>query len=176
MEELSPTAYVILGMLSWRPMSGYDIKAIVDHSTRFFWAASYGQIYPELRRLAEAGLVEGEAEAGSGRRRTAYTLTATGQDALRHWLAEEPATFEQRDEALLKLFFSAAAPETAVATLDAKRAQHEATLKRLREVEAAGTAEGFTEIVLRYGIESSEWMLDWCEREAARLRGAEARR
>ena len=42
--ELSPTAYVILGMLSWWPMSGYDIKATVDKSTRFFWAASYGQI------------------------------------------------------------------------------------------------------------------------------------
>ena len=61
-----PTAYVILGMLAWRPMSGYDIKATVDRSTRLFWAASYGQIYPELRRLAEAGLVEGEAESGVG--------------------------------------------------------------------------------------------------------------
>ena len=170
MEELSPTAYVILGMLAWRPMSGYDIKAIVDHSTRFFWAASYGQIYPELR------LVEGEAEAGSGRRRTAYTLTANGREALRRWLAQEPRTFEQRDEALLKLFFSAAAPETAAATLDAKRAYHEDKLKRLREIEASGNAEGFTELVLRYGIESSEWMVDWCEREAARLRRLEAKR
>jgi PadR family transcriptional regulator, regulatory protein AphA len=176
MEELSPTAYVILGMLSWRPMSGYDIKAIVDHSTRFFWATSYGQIYPELHRLAEAGLVEGEAETGSGRRRTAYTLTATGREALRHWLAQEPRTFEQRDEGLLKLFFSAAAPATAAATLDAKRADHERKLKRLREVEAGGKAEGFAELVLRYGIESSEWIVDWCEREAARLRRAEARR
>ena len=175
MEELSPTAYVILGMLAWRPMSGYDIKAIVDHSTRFFWAASYGQIYPELRRLAEAGLVAGEAEAGSGRRRTAFTLTANGREALRLWLAQEPSTFEQRDEALLKLFFSAAAPETAAATLDAKRAYHEDKLKRLREIEATGNAEGFTELVLRYGIESSEWMVDWCEREAARLRRAEAK-
>ena len=40
----SNTAYVILGMLSWRPMSGYEIKSLVDKSTRFFWAASYGQI------------------------------------------------------------------------------------------------------------------------------------
>ena len=57
--ELSPTAYVILGMVSRTPHSGYEIKALVDNSTRFFWAASYGQIYPELKRLAEAGLVEG---------------------------------------------------------------------------------------------------------------------
>jgi PadR family transcriptional regulator, regulatory protein AphA len=167
--EFSPTAYVILGMLAWRPMSGYDIKATVDHSTRFFWAASYGQIYPELRRLAEAGLVEGEATS-AGRRRTAYSLTAAGRKELQEWLAQEPRTFEQRDEGLLKLFFAAASPATAAATLDAKRAFHEAKLAQLREIEATGKPQGFVHLVLRYGIESSEWMVGWCEREAERLR------
>ena len=51
---------VVLGLLAHGPRSGYDIKAAVDRSTRFFWAASYGQIYPELRRLEREGLVEGE--------------------------------------------------------------------------------------------------------------------
>ncbi len=74
--ELSPTAYVILGTLGWRPMSGYEIKSIVDKSTRFFWAASYGQIYPELRRLAAAGLIEGKASPQGGRRRNVYRLTS----------------------------------------------------------------------------------------------------
>jgi PadR family transcriptional regulator, regulatory protein AphA len=168
--ELSPTAYVILGMLAWRPMSGYDIKAVVDNATRFFWAASYGQIYPELQRLADAGLVKGRAEAGSARRRTVYSLTASGRKALRGWLAEEPRTFEQRDEGLLKLFFASASPETAAASLDAKRAFHEAKLKQLREIEATAKPEGFVLSVLRYGIESSEWMAGWCAREAERLR------
>ena len=84
--RLSPTAYVILGMLAWRPMSGYDIKAVVDNSTRLFWAASYGQIYPELKRLADAGLVEGEPEPGSARRRTVYKVTRSGpQGAAPGW-------------------------------------------------------------------------------------------
>jgi DNA-binding PadR family transcriptional regulator len=170
MEPVSATGYVILGMLGWRPMSGYDIKSVVDQSTRFFWAASYGQIYPELQRLADAGLVEGEAEPDSARRRTVYRLTRGGRKALRDWLAEEPRTFEQRDEALLKLFFAASSPETAAATLDAKRAFHESKLVQLREVEATAKPEGFVAIVLRYGIESSEWMAAWCEREAERLR------
>ena len=65
--ELSPTARVILGFLGFEPMSGYEIKAFVDNSTRFFWAASYGQIYPALKRLAEAGLIEGEDQAHGGR-------------------------------------------------------------------------------------------------------------
>src|SRR4051794_41329734 len=168
MERLSPTGYVILGMLGWRPMSGYDVKSVVDHSTRFFWAASYGQIYPELQRLAEAGLVEGEAEAGSARGRTVYRLTRSGRKALRDWLAEEPRTFEQRDEGLLKLFFSSASPESAAGTLDAKRVFHEGKLRQLREIEATGKPERFPLLVLRYGIESSEWMADWCARKATR--------
>jgi PadR family transcriptional regulator, regulatory protein AphA len=172
--ELSATAYVILGMLAWRPMSGYDIKATVDHSTRFFWAASYGQIYPELRRLAEAALVEGEPEDEGGRRRTVYSLTPDGREALRDWLAREPETYEMRDAGLLKLFFAAAAPETAEATLDAKRRHHEAVVERLRAIEATGKPEGFALVVLRYGIECNEFMARWCEREAERLRAEKA--
>jgi PadR family transcriptional regulator, regulatory protein AphA len=167
--ELSPTAYVILGMLSWRPMSGYDIKATVDKSTRFFWAASYGQIYPELHRLAEAGLVEAEPEAGSGRRRTLFTLTDEGRRALRGWLAQKPETYESRDEGLLKLFFADAAPETAQDTLATMRGHHSETVERLRAIQAREQPTGFSFLVLRYGIECHEWMAGWCEREAKRL-------
>ena len=92
--ELSSTAYVILGALAWGPSSGYDVKAVVDRSVRFFWTASYGQIYPELRRLSEAGLVKGTMEPTSGRRRTVYRITAAGRRALEDWLAQEPQVFE----------------------------------------------------------------------------------
>src|SRR5947207_14273481 len=88
--ELSPTAYVILGLLSLGPKSGYEIKASVDGAIRFFWAASYGQIYPELRKLADAGLVEGEARPSGGRRRTVYQLTDAGREQLGAWLEVEP--------------------------------------------------------------------------------------
>jgi PadR family transcriptional regulator, regulatory protein AphA len=169
MEELSPTAYVILGMLSWQPMSGYDIKGIVERSTRFFWAASYGQIYPELRRLADAGLIEGEEVPQGSRRRTEYRLTGEGRKRLREWLMVEPTTFETRDEALLKLFFASASPQSAAGALKAKREFHLEKLERLREIEREGSAGGFTERVLRYGIESSQWMANWCERELADL-------
>ena len=169
--ELSPTAYVILGMLAWQPMSGYDVKSLADQSTRFFWATSYGQIYPELRRLAAAGLVEAEPqEGGGGRGRKAYNLTDDGARVLREWLAQPPRALEMRDEALLKLFFAGSAPETAVGALEGKRRELEAKLAQLRALEASGKPSGHPALVLRYGIELSEWMVAWCEREAARLR------
>jgi DNA-binding PadR family transcriptional regulator len=164
---------VILGTLGWRPMSGYEIKSIVDTSTRFFWAASYGQIYPELRRLATAGLIEGKASPQGGRRRNVYRLTPTGRKELRAWLGAEPEIFELRDEGLLKLFFADATGggESATGTLEAKRRTHEELAERLKEIETAGKPEGFAHLVLRYGIEFNEWVADWCERTR---RGLEA--
>ncbi|HSI80806.1 MAG TPA: PadR family transcriptional regulator [Solirubrobacterales bacterium] len=175
--ELSPTAYVILGMLRHGGRSGYEIKQAVDRSTRFFWAASYGQIYPELRKLAKAGLVEGEARPQGGRKRTVYRLTSAGRRALRDWLAVEPELLELRDEGLLKLFFADAAdPGRAVEILDAKRRLHERKLGLLREVEpvASGRVEvdPYPYLVLRYGLEFNQWIVDWCERAKAELDAA----
>jgi PadR family transcriptional regulator, regulatory protein AphA len=168
--EHGSTAFVILGVLAWGPSSGYDVKAVVDRSVRFFWTASYGQIYPELRLLSEAGLVKGTTEPKSGRRRTVYRITPAGRRALEDWLEQEPRVFETRDEGLLKLFFADASPATAAASLDAKRRYHEEKLEQLRAIEATGRAEGSPLLVLRFGIESSEWMVDWCAHEAERLR------
>ena len=79
MERLSGTALAVLGLLALRRRSGYEIKQAIDRSTRFFWNASYGQIYPELRRLAAAGLIEGEDASRGGRARTVYGVTAEGR-------------------------------------------------------------------------------------------------
>jgi PadR family transcriptional regulator AphA len=176
--ELSPTAYVILGMLHGSPKSGYEIKSIVDNSTRFFWAASYGQIYPELRRLAKVGLIEGSAAPRDGRKRTVYKITSAGRKELRAWLREPPTTFEMRDEGLLKLFFAGALPpEEAVNTLGAMREHHLGIVARLREIEPAATAaEGFPLMVLRGGIEYNEMTADWCERMERELLAGEQER
>jgi DNA-binding PadR family transcriptional regulator len=172
MEQLSATAYVILGLVRNEPRSGYEIKAVVDNSTRFFWAASYGQIYPELKRLAEAGLIVGSDVPTGGRKRTVYEITADGEEELRAWLRQAPETFEMRDEGLLKLFFANALPrEEAVEILRSMRAQRLAVNERLRAIEQMkGEIEDpFPMIVLRGGLEFSEWFVDWCERMEAQL-------
>src|SRR5215216_5611715 len=105
--DLNPTSYVVLGMLRLGKRTGYDIKQLVDKSTRFFWAASYGQIYPELKRLEEARLIVGEADPQGGRQRRAYDLTPEGDRVLDEWLRDATeAGFEMRDLGLLKLFFA----------------------------------------------------------------------
>src|SRR5437763_3617280 len=106
-EELTPTARVILGMITLGKRTGYDIKQFVDKTTRHFWAARSGQIYPALKRLEDQGLITGSPDPSGGRARTVFELTAAGRDVLHGWLAtEDLLASELRDEGMLKLFFS----------------------------------------------------------------------
>ena len=170
--ELSATAYVILGMVSKEARSGYEIKGVVDNTTRFFWATSYGQIYPELKRLAEAGLVEGTDTPTGGRKRTVYKITAAGETELRDWLRRPPETYEMREEGLLKLFFANVLPASdAVPILRAMREHRLAAAAQLRAMEpgAREKDDPFPLMVLEGGIEFTEWFADWCERMEQRL-------
>src|SRR5260370_40126906 len=131
--ELTPTGRVILGLIAFGLRTGYEIKAFVDKTTRYFWAASYGQIYPELKRLEEQGLVKGQSEPSGGRARTVYELTEAGAAALKDWLAsDEEDLYEVRDEGMLKLFFSDSLPERRIEILRAMRPPAEPTPPQLR--------------------------------------------
>jgi len=170
--DLSATAYVILGMVSREPRSGYEIKAAVDNTTRFFWAASYGQIYPELKRLSEAGLVEGIDAPRGDRKRTVYAITAEGEAELKDWLRRPPETAEMREEGLLKLFFAGVLkPAEAVETLRSMRRMRLELVERLRAMEPEKTElkDPYPLMVLRAGIEFNEWFAGWCERAEAQL-------
>jgi DNA-binding PadR family transcriptional regulator len=166
--ELSATAKVILGMLAQRPRSGYEIKSLVDHSTRYFWAASYGQIYPELRRLADAGLIAGTDSPTGGRQRTIYELTRAGRHALDEWHEQPAEVLDYRDEAMLQLFFAGAvAPERAAEIARHRSEQSLEIADALRAVEER--AEGKDQpayTVLRFGIDLNEFIADWFERQA----------
>jgi DNA-binding PadR family transcriptional regulator len=169
--ELSGIARVILGMIAFGRTTGYDIKQFVDRTIRHFWAASYGQIYPELKRLEDAGLVRGRPEPSGARARTVYELTDAGERALQGWLATDVEPFyELRDEGMLKLFFSDSLPERRIANIRAMREREERTLAHLRTIEphaAEGPAGAY--LTLQLGVGSAEWLIDWCEATERRL-------
>ena len=175
--DVSPTGYVILGMLSLGKQTGYDIKQFVDKSTRFFWAASYGQIYPELRRLEDEGLISGQPEPRGGRARTVYTLTPAGEAAFTDWLddTDEQLPFEVRAEGMLKLFFSDVVPaEQRVQNIRTMRARMEAKLAQLRALEPkAGEMRTGPALTLGLGITFTECFIQWCEETERALGEAE---
>ncbi|MGA9048227.1 MAG: PadR family transcriptional regulator, partial [Dehalococcoidia bacterium] len=46
MPKINKTKYAILGLLSLKPASGYDLKKTVDWNIGFFWNENFGHIYP----------------------------------------------------------------------------------------------------------------------------------
>lgn len=170
-EELTPTARVILGMITLGKRTGYDIKQFVDKTTRHFWAASYGQIYPELKRLEDQGLITGHADPSGARARMVYELTDAGRAALEGWLRETTRpTPELRDEGMLRLFFSDALPEQRVENIHAMRAHAEHKLDQLRALEdAASRGRTGPYLTLQLGIASTRCLIEWCQAAEERL-------
>ena len=163
MSSLSATARVILGLLRFGPRTGYDVKRVTDFSTRFFWRASYGQIYPELRRLEQAGLVRVREEPRGRRPRHVYGLTPKGERALSAWLLGEGDLYEVRDEGLLRLFFGElVSNEELLALVRRRRTWFEGAGAHFRGIAAQlGEVEGPSGEVLRYGIELMDWNATW---------------
>jgi DNA-binding PadR family transcriptional regulator len=180
MSSLTPTARVILGMLKLGVPTGYDIKRVIDSSTRFFWTASFGQIYPELKRLRKAGLVTARQEPRGKVKRTVYSLTPKGEIALREWLTDrENVIFEIRDESLLRLFFGdVLSQEEVLANVRMQQQLFELVLERFREIEVearAGIEEGreYPYLALRYGLDFITWARDWYAEVERRLEAGE---
>jgi len=168
MSNLSHTAKVILGFLRFRPRSGYDIKRSVELSTRFFWGASFGQIYPELGRLEQAGLVEVDHSAEAGRKRKAFRLTDPGERALDGWLRSEGNLFQYRDEGLLKLFFGDLVDtEASLANVREMREWREQAVRFFRaEIEPHAQEDAyeghlFPHLALEFGIAMLEAQALW---------------
>ena len=97
--------YVLLGLLSHEPMTGYEMKKRLDTSLRFFWGGSYGSIYPTLNQLETEGKVTKEDTSSNGREKISYSITAYGKETLKEWLKKPAEKDELRYETLLKLFF-----------------------------------------------------------------------
>lgn len=132
------TRYVILGLLSEAPLSGYDIRKIIQMRFTFFWQESYGQIYPELARLEEEGLISIIPQREETKRtRKVYQITEKGQEALKQWLLLVPESEARRYEILLKLYFGNLIPiEHLVQHISAFRLDHQKELQLLKQAES----------------------------------------
>jgi DNA-binding PadR family transcriptional regulator len=80
--------YAILGLINKAPITGYDIAKEFDRDSINFWHATHGQIYPELRRLTEEGLITYKIDTkGDKLEKKLYILTEEGRKNLKEWLS-----------------------------------------------------------------------------------------
>jgi PadR family transcriptional regulator AphA len=96
--------FAILGLLSWRSLTGYDIKKMFAGSTALYWSGNNNQIYTTLVKLHKNELVSREIELQEDSpSRKVYSITAKGQAELKKWLLSEPEPPHLKNPFLIQL-------------------------------------------------------------------------
>ena len=177
----------ILSLLADRDYSGYDLSKAFDASITNVWAARQSQIYPELHRLEQKGLVAGVAVPQAGRPdKRMYHLTSSGRADLVAWVAEPAGPLQVRDPFQLRTInFGRLSRERARELVAEQRAMLRDRLDRLAAIrdmlEAAGHAPGepFDEqigwrLTVEAGLRTHQAYLEWCDWADAHLADAPA--
>jgi PadR family transcriptional regulator, regulatory protein AphA len=181
-------SYALLGFLSWRPHTGYDLKKLLTDSLAFYWTGNNAQIYRSLTELHRDGLVTQEIQVQEKYpARKVYTITDQGRAALRAWVVSPPELPLVRNTFLVQLAWTDPLDD---GTLDGlvRQYEHELEMQLLmrREVRSRGTVNpGRTEretyvwrMIEENGIVSLEAELAWTRalRDGLRDPGAALRR
>ena len=174
--------FAMLGLLSIRPMTGYELRKLSEESIQHFWRESFGQIYPSLRALEALGMVTRTEEMGAVRGRPArqvYALTDGGREALRAWVAAPARPEVPRNELLLKLFFGSQAPlEMNLRQIAERRRMcveelegYKAIEKRIRAAYHGRPDLPYWLLTLNYGKRYTEAEIAWCDEAQEILKG-----
>ncbi len=179
MASTNASRYVLLGLLEWEPMSGYDIKKTIEETIKDFWNESYGNIYPTLKKLLTEGLAEKSVERQEGRPdRIVYRITPRGLAELVAWLNEPPVTQRTRNEFLAKFVFGhLVSKEANIAQIERYKQKLEERLAWYEKMEAV-LEEGrlhsrkklLEYLALRQGGHVLAGHLKWCSEVLTALR------
>ena len=168
--------YALLGALADQPRTGYALLKHFEQSLAYAWPASHSQIYPELARLLDDGLIE---QTGSGARNSkTYAVTDRGLAEVRRWLRESEPDRRVRSDAALRTFFLwLLEPAEAVERLDAERTYWQGVLDEFLRIQDEPTGDDKKSrtfrIALEGGIAGVEARLAWLEQTIAEIRSPE---
>jgi PadR family transcriptional regulator AphA len=165
--------YILLGFLNYQPMTGYELKQMLDESIAHFWHAYHSQIYTTLRQMEQDGLVTSQfIKEDSSPDRRIYTITPAGREALVKWLDQmqmEPSPI--KEELLVRIFFSAKRdPEQVLTELRLQRELHQKKASVYQAISAhippksnLERDEAFWRLTLDMGMRYEEMYLAWLE-------------
>ncbi|CAM3405181.1 PadR family transcriptional regulator [Marinicrinis lubricantis] len=181
--KIKTSMFAVLGILAIGPQSGYDIKKLMERSTRYFWNENYGQIYPHLSALLDNQDVTMHIEKQDGKPdRKVYTITDKGKKSLEDWLRTplKLSIMEQKNELLLRLFFGQhASPETNIQHLKSLKEQLQDQLfvletmeDEIRSCHPDDPNLTYWLITINYGKLQSKALIEWCEDSIQLLNGS----
>ncbi|MFD0289731.1 PadR family transcriptional regulator [Streptomyces lutosisoli] len=165
--------HALLGLLSERPASGYDLLKLFETSLATAWPATQSQIYTELTKLAGTGLINVAAEGPRGRKE--YALTDEGLAELRHWLTETKPQRNTRSDILLRVFFlGVLTAEQARGYLTELIELSDQGYQGLRRLEESvdwddDSLSVYGRIALEYGLRFNAMRREWAEWAAGQI-------
>lgn len=170
MALVNKTQYAILGMLSIRPRSGYDIKKQISRSIGFFWSENFGHIYPILKRMEKDGLVTKHVEdSGDRPRKNVFTLTEKGKKALKLWLKAPVSEQPIRNELMMKLFFGAHLDmDEIIAMIESEKEKSAELIRLFDSIAQALPADRPRDLpywlmTMNFGKKKAKMTIEWCD-------------
>lgn len=103
MTETTTTGYLILGLLATRDWSAYELAKQSGRGMSAVWSRVDRQLYYAPKKLVEAGLAAARTEATGRRKRTVYSITPAGREALSRWIATESAPPTMQFEGMVRV-------------------------------------------------------------------------
>jgi DNA-binding PadR family transcriptional regulator len=159
-DEINATAASLLGFLTDRPMTGWELSAAVEGSIANFWNVTRSQVYRELRTLAELGFVEA-GEAGPRDRRP-YSITDAGRGAFGDWIVRDPGSPIVRLPLLLTVFFGRHLPPDRLAEIVSREIEGGVgALDKFEAMQQEHGSDPFVRQVLQFGIDYQKTLLAW---------------
>ena len=176
------TKYAILGLLTIKPMSGYEIKKMIKNSLAYFWSESNGQLYPALNRLMKDGCISLLENSSASKKMTnSYAITDSGRQELQKWMRLEEEKSVRRDENLLKLFFgSNISKEETIRRLKDRKKKLLQTLKGYQEIandlekDADSPHCIYWALIVDYGISNTRSAIGWYQKAIQILEKAQS--
>lgn len=175
-EGMKTVEEVILAFLSLGDMTGYDIKQMISISASFFYSASYGSIYPTLKKLKNKGFVKSKEVIENRKVKVVYSITDEGRKTFLKWLEKPAAPANIKYEFLIKLFFARYLPKDKLLEMVSKHiAEIQEALKKLKkiEVEVKDRADTYQMYTLKFGIDFFTFLVKWYEDLYENMKGGE---
>ncbi len=157
--------YAILGLLHYKDMYGYRIKKHIERNFGYMWSINYGQIYPALKKMAEAGLVTAQEIAQVGRpHRKLYSITPEGKAAFTRWVESSPEKkMLLRDPFLMRfVFFGFGKKEHALKVIEGQIQLYEEQLKHRQDnITRWQCHDTYVRLMAELGVALNEMFLNW---------------
>ena len=175
--------HALLGLLVYRPMTGYELKQFFDSTVQHFWNAELSQIYPTLKSIEENGWVEKHIEVQESRpNRKVYEITDPGRDEFLRWVREPMLPADMRDAFMIKVFFGTEMPvEDMLVLMRRQMEEHQMELafsdtvlrQRIREAceheEYTPKHALYWSLTLEMAMSYRRAYIEWCEKSMKML-------